>query len=102
MRADGCLRCLFACAGQWNDARLTALNPTLTLPNAPITRLAVAAPSGLNLAFTLALSKFSPAWQRAVGAVLALDAWPAPVLLCSDLAELGAKLVTVSSRECGT
>jgi phosphate transport system substrate-binding protein len=51
---------------QWNDRRITALNPRASLPNLKITPI-YATGSGATYAFTLYLSKTSANWRNSVG-----------------------------------
>ncbi|MEJ7804539.1 MAG: phosphate ABC transporter substrate-binding protein PstS [Telluria sp.] len=61
---------------KWNDQRLRALNPTLTLPDLAITPVTRSDGSGTTFNFTDYLSKSSPAWQSAFGRNASI-AWPA-------------------------
>ena len=59
----------------WNHARIAALNPGLTLPALPITRVVRKDKSGSTDAFSRYLSLVSPAFQAQVGAGM-LPKWP--------------------------
>ena len=63
---------------QWNDKRIAALNPELTLPALPITRVVRAEKSGTTEAFTRYLSAMSPEWKTSVGHGQ-LVSWPGKV-----------------------
>jgi len=52
---------------QWNDKRIAALNPGISLPAAPIVRVVRADKSGTTDAFTKYLSAMSPEWRSTVG-----------------------------------
>ncbi len=51
----------------WKDPKIKKLNPTLHLPNLPITVAFRSDGSGTTYAFTNYLSKVSPAWKNSVG-----------------------------------
>lgn len=51
----------------WNDAAIKAMNPELTLPDAPITTVFRSDGSGTTFNFTDYLAKVSPDWQQQVG-----------------------------------
>lgn len=57
----------------WNDPKLKALNPTLTLPNQPITTVHRSDGSGTTAAFTAHLSAISPEWKEKVGTGLSVE-----------------------------
>lgn len=59
----------------WNDAKITAINPNLTLPNEPIVTVFRADGSGTSFIFTNYLSQVSPIWQQTVGAANTVK-WP--------------------------
>ncbi|MFC7395648.1 phosphate ABC transporter substrate-binding protein PstS [Chelatococcus sp. GCM10030263] len=59
----------------WSDPAIKALNPDLTLPDAPIAVLHRADGSGSTFTFSSFLSKVSPEWQEKLGADT-LIAWP--------------------------
>lgn len=52
----------------WNDARLTELNPGVTLPNEPIIPVYRSDGSGTTFVFTDYLTKVSPMWKEKYGA----------------------------------
>ena len=52
---------------QWNDKRIAALNPGISLPAAPIVRVVRSDKSGTTDAFTKYLSAMSPEWRSTVG-----------------------------------
>jgi phosphate transport system substrate-binding protein len=58
----------------WDDAALKKLNPSLTLPAAPIAVVHRADGSGTTFNFTNYLYKVSPSWSK-VGAAASVD-WP--------------------------
>ena len=60
---------------RWSDVAITALNPTVALPEAPIAVVHRSDGSGTTFNFTDYLSKVSPEWQRKAGAGL-LVPWP--------------------------
>lgn len=60
---------------RWNDPTLSALNPTLTLPDIPITVLHREEGSGSTFVFSHYLSKVSPDWRAQVGLGSRLK-WP--------------------------
>ncbi len=51
----------------WNDPAIKAMNPDLTLPDAPITTVFRSDGSGTTFNFTDYLAKVSPDWQQQVG-----------------------------------
>jgi phosphate transport system substrate-binding protein len=53
---------------KWNDKKIQELNPSLKLPDAPITVIHRADGSGTTFTFTEYLSKVSPEWKEKVGA----------------------------------
>ena len=59
----------------WNDAAITALNPSLTLPADPITVVRRSDGSGTTFLFVDYLAKMSPEWKAKVGVGNAV-AWP--------------------------
>jgi phosphate transport system substrate-binding protein len=59
----------------WNDARITGLNPGVSLPGDPIVVVHRSDGSGTSFVFTDYLSKVSPAWKQQVGAGTAVK-WP--------------------------
>lgn len=64
--------------GRWNDAAITALNPGLALPDAPITVVHRADGSGTSFLFTRYLSSVHPEWRARVGAGAVVN-WPTGV-----------------------
>jgi phosphate transport system substrate-binding protein len=60
---------------RWNDPAITALNPGLTLPPAPITVVHRSDGSGTTYIFSNYLSAVSPAWAAKVGTGKTLN-WP--------------------------
>lgn len=60
---------------RWNDARITQINPTLTLPDQNITTLHRADGSGTTFIFTHYLSQVSMTWKNQVGTAPAIR-WP--------------------------
>ncbi len=63
---------------RWNDPRLAAINPTLTLPDKEITVVRRSDGSGTTWIFTTYLAAISPDWKAKVGAGKAV-AWPVGV-----------------------
>jgi phosphate transport system substrate-binding protein len=61
---------------KWNDAKLTALNGGVTLPNLAIAPVYRADGSGTSFVFTSYLSAVSPEWKDKVGAATSVR-WPA-------------------------
>ena len=62
----------------WNDPRITALNPGVTLPAQRITVVHRSDGSGTTFNFTNYLSKVSPEWKTKVGEGTAVN-WPTGV-----------------------
>jgi len=60
---------------QWNDQRIAALNPGLTLPAADILVVHRSDGSGTSFVFTDYLKKVSPEWAEKVGAATSVN-WP--------------------------
>ena len=60
----------------WNDPAITALNPGITLPPAPITVVHRSDGSGTTYIFSNYLSSVDPAWAARVGTGKTLN-WPA-------------------------
>lgn len=60
---------------RWNDAKIAALNPGMSLPNRPISVAHRADGSGTSYIFTSYLKAVSPAWGSQVGAGKAVN-WP--------------------------
>ena len=63
---------------KWNDERIKAENPGLSLPGRTITVVHRADGSGTTWIFTNYLSKVSPQWKEKVGSAKAV-AWPAGI-----------------------
>ncbi|MDN6041397.1 MAG: phosphate ABC transporter substrate-binding protein PstS [Acetobacter sp.] len=59
----------------WNDPRITALNPDLTLPDLPVAPLHRADGSGTTYVFTEYLTQVAPQWRASVGKATSV-AWP--------------------------
>ncbi len=59
----------------WNDARIQKLNPTVKLPNMPISIVHRSDGSGTTFIFTDYLSKVSEEWKNKVGHKTSVD-WP--------------------------
>ena len=62
----------------WNDPAITALNPGLTLPDAPITVVHRSDGSGTTFIFTNYLSKVSADWSTQVGNGTSVS-WPGDI-----------------------
>lgn len=60
---------------KWNDPAITRLNPTLRLPNAPITTVFRSDGSGTTYVFTNYLSQVSSDWKSKVGVNKSIK-WP--------------------------
>jgi phosphate transport system substrate-binding protein len=60
----------------WNDPRIHAINPRLTLPSLPITVVHRSDGSGTSFLFTTYLTQKNPAWAKQVGASDSVE-WPA-------------------------
>jgi phosphate transport system substrate-binding protein len=60
---------------KWNDRRLAAANPGVTLPNQDIIVVHRSDGSGTTYIFTDYLSKISPQWKAKVGKATSVD-WP--------------------------
>jgi phosphate transport system substrate-binding protein len=60
---------------RWNDPALAALNPSITLPDAPITVVHRSDGSGTTYIFSNYLSSIDPAWKARVGTGKTLS-WP--------------------------
>jgi phosphate transport system substrate-binding protein len=63
---------------KWNDPAIKKLNPSLNLPNMPITVVHRSDGSGTTFIFANYLSKVSQEWAKNVGAGTAVD-WPVGV-----------------------
>jgi phosphate transport system substrate-binding protein len=61
---------------RWDDPAITALNPGITIPGAPITVVHRSDGSGTTYIFSNYLSSVSPAWAARVGTGKTLN-WPA-------------------------
>lgn len=62
----------------WNDPKIAAANPGVTLPNQPITVVHRSDGSGTTGVFTLHLAAISPEWKTKVGSGKTVN-WPAGV-----------------------
>jgi phosphate transport system substrate-binding protein len=60
---------------KWNDPRITAINPGVTLPDAAITTVHRSDGSGTTYVWTDYLSKVSPEWKTRVGFANSVN-WP--------------------------
>jgi len=60
---------------KWNDARITAVNPGVTLPSTPIVVVHRSDGSGTTYIWVDYLSKVSPEWQQKVGKGTSVN-WP--------------------------
>ncbi len=60
---------------KWNDPKIAALNPGVTLPNVDLIVVHRSDGSGTSYIFTDFLSKVSPAWKGKVGSATAVE-WP--------------------------
>jgi phosphate transport system substrate-binding protein len=60
---------------QWNDPRLTVLNPRMRLPDQPISPCHISEPSGATERFTRYLSSVSKEWHQKIGYGPSRD-WP--------------------------
>src|SRR5690349_17805261 len=60
---------------KWNDARITSVNPGVTLPSVDILVVHRSDGSGTTFGFTEYLSKVSPEWQQKVGKGTSVN-WP--------------------------
>ncbi|MCQ9326953.1 phosphate ABC transporter substrate-binding protein PstS [Neisseria dentiae] len=60
---------------KWNDPKIKALNPSLVLPDAPITTVFRSDGSGTSFIFTTYLSQVSPKWKDTMGAANTVK-WP--------------------------
>jgi len=59
----------------WNDPKIVALNPGVTLPNLAIAPVHRADASGTSFVFTSYLSAVNPDWKKNVGAATSVS-WP--------------------------
>jgi phosphate transport system substrate-binding protein len=62
----------------WNDPQITALNPSLNLPDTPIAVVHRSDGSGTTFIFTNYLSKVSADWSTKVGNATSVD-WPGDI-----------------------
>ncbi|NEN74979.1 phosphate ABC transporter substrate-binding protein PstS [Pelistega sp. NLN82] len=60
---------------RWNDEKIKQLNPSASLPDAPITTVFRSDGSGTSFIFTHYLSQVSPDWKEKVGAANTVK-WP--------------------------
>ena len=60
---------------QWNDPAIQALNPSVQLPNKPITAVHRSDGSGTTFAFTDFLSTVNAKWKSTVGSSTSVQ-WP--------------------------
>jgi phosphate transport system substrate-binding protein len=63
---------------KWNDARITSVNPGVTLPGSDITVVHRSDGSGTSYIFADYLAKVSPEWRSKVGVATAVN-WPAGI-----------------------
>jgi phosphate transport system substrate-binding protein len=63
---------------KWNDPKIAAINPGVTLPNTPIAVVHRSDGSGTTFIFTSYLAAVSPEWKSKVGASGAVN-WPTGV-----------------------
>lgn len=68
---------------RWNDPKIAALNPTVSLPDLPITVVHRSDGSGTTATFTRHLSAISPEWKSKVGDGLTVN-WVAGVGIKSN------------------
>jgi len=61
---------------KWNDAKIAALNPGVSLPDLPVVVVHRSDGSGTTFIFTDYLSSVSPAWEKTVGKGTSVK-WPA-------------------------
>ena len=71
---------------KWNDAKITALNPGVTLPDTSIIPVHRADGSGTSFIFTDYLSSVNPAWANSVGKGSSVK-WPAGIGLAAKGSE---------------
>ena len=64
--------------GKWDDAKIKAVNPTLTLPSTDIAVVHRSDGSGTTFIFTNYLSKVSPEWKTKVGNATSVN-WPGDI-----------------------
>ncbi|MGB8780826.1 MAG: phosphate ABC transporter substrate-binding protein PstS [Candidatus Bathyarchaeia archaeon] len=60
----------------WNDTQIQSLNPTIPLPDTPITTVHRSDGSGTMFAFTDFLSEASPTWNKTAGKSTSATIWP--------------------------
>jgi phosphate transport system substrate-binding protein len=70
----------------WNDPKIAALNPGITLPSVPIVPIHRTEGSGTTFIFTDYLTSVSPAWASAVGKASSVK-WPAGIGLAAKGSE---------------
>jgi len=63
----------------WNDGRIAATNPGVSLPNLTIARVVRQEGSGTTFAFTNNLSAINESWRDRFGAAYVID-WPGPAM----------------------
>lgn len=68
---------------RWRDSAIAEANPTLTLPDLPITVVHRSDGSGTTAVFTAHLSAISPGWEQEVGSGLNVS-WPTGVGIKSN------------------
>jgi phosphate transport system substrate-binding protein len=73
--ADLIAACFLGDITRWNDSRIAALNPGISLPNLPIQIAHRSDGSGTTSIFTDYLSKVSPTWKTKVGMGSSVN-WP--------------------------
>jgi phosphate transport system substrate-binding protein len=71
---------------KWNDAKIAALNPDVTLPDLPVVPVHRADGSGTSFIFTDYLSAVNPAWADSVGKGASVK-WPVGVGLAAKGSE---------------
>ena len=76
---------------KWNDPAIIALNPTLSLPKAPISVIARADGSGTTYNFSDYLSRISPEWKNRYGINFLLK-WAADVTLVKGSAGIASMI----------
>lgn len=67
---------------RWDDPRITAANPGITLPSKPIQVVARSDSSGTTFAFTYHLASISPTWKSGPGAAKSVD-WPGSTMVAN-------------------
>ncbi len=81
---------------KWNDAKITAENPGVTLPGDAITTVHRSDSSGTTGVFTDYLSKISPDWKTKVGSATSVN-WPNGVGASGNAGVAGAVKQTPGS-----